>query len=234
MAKKSARNRKAATGASAKSAHAAKPRRKSARKKATRKPAGSASKSGGGAAAGAVGKRAGGGKRAAKSAAAGGSVGAVGSQAKLAVAVEIARSTLQRWLADPRWPFARSGPWPASDVPLIKQWAADNLRAERRPGGDPATVARHVGDYEREQESRIRLMDERSDMIELQRAERAGRLISLDEHHRQQLERINSIKARMQTIAADIARDVVGCDEEAALAIIERHLRDLCRRFADG
>ena len=70
------------------------------------------------------------------------SVDAVQSIRELARRVGRNKTAVTRWLADPRWPFARRGPWDAATVSRIRAWAAATLEPDRaEAAGESATAA---------------------------------------------------------------------------------------------
>jgi len=61
---------------------------------------------------------------------------------QLAAAIGVAKSTVQRYLRDPRFPVSRGGPWNQNQVDAIKAWAAQYLQDDRSGKGarDPEFV----------------------------------------------------------------------------------------------
>jgi hypothetical protein len=59
---------------------------------------------------------------------------AAGSIRELARRVGKSHVAVRKWLADPRFPFARSGPWDAKTVAAIDQWAGRTLSPDPAAG----------------------------------------------------------------------------------------------------
>lgn len=53
--------------------------------------------------------------------------------AALAKALGISKSTAHAWVHNATWPFSRSGPWNAADLPAMQRWADETLRRDNGP-----------------------------------------------------------------------------------------------------
>jgi hypothetical protein len=166
-----------------------------------------------------------------------GTTGSSGSGAasvrELARRVGRSHTAVTKWLADPRFPVARRGPWDAATVARIREWAATTLepdRAAEGPGGagESAAAAAGLGDASNQSKAKLALTVEKVKALKQAREIKAGLYHVVADCEARRMRQIIAVRDELLNVAAAAPFDQVVRDW------IEQRMVGICERFARG
>lgn len=155
--------------------------------------------------------------------------GGAQSVRELARRVDRSHTAVTKWLADPRWPFARRGPWDARTVGEIRQWATTTLEPDKSAhAGDSAAAAAGLAEATSQSKAKLALTVEKVKNLR-QAREIKGGLYHL----------VADCKARRLRQVTAVRTELLNLPERAPFADevkewLRREVTDICERFARG
>ena len=154
---------------------------------------------------------------------------ALGSQRALADAVGVSLAAVQGWLRDRRWPFRRSAPWPASDVPRIQAWRRRELQPDR---SRPHVTLEGELHGPIDPEVRQRLDRVRAEKAEFDLAMARGELHRVDECDAETIRAIHRCKHDLLAMPAWLSVELVNLPADQIRARLRKEIQELLVRFA--
>ncbi len=134
---------------------------------------------------------------------------------ELAAKVGRDKSSVSRWIAREDWPFGQA-PWPLAIVPKVEAWWDE-----------------HIGINPTLQDAKLNLLIERAAKVRMERELLAGLYMKKEEVERGQVQRIYSVRAKMQEVPLR-AHLLVGKTEMEIEAILTDWMRGICDYYANG
>ncbi len=156
----------------------------------------------------------------------------------LARAVKRDAGTVSRWTRRGDWTF---GPpkWPASIVPKVLKWMTrlDNTGSQWIPPspGSPLDSLELPKSSDRtdERQAKLKILTERGRLLELERMKIEGNILDKEGVMRELIARESAVAHELHT-CMNLAARLVGLDEIAMRAELEKWAQRICQRFVDG
>ena len=153
------------------------------------------------------------------------------SQIQLAKAMGVARSALQKWLKDRRWPFARRAPWPRADLGAMKAWRAETMQPNTADVPEP--------DEDDLTEPPAKDARKRWMLARAKRAEHDLKVARSEVHSKvdcdaAQIQRIHQTKAGLLALPVWLSSELVGLTAKEIQARLTKEFETLLRGFAAG
>jgi hypothetical protein len=146
----------------------------------------------------------------------------------LARAMKLDEKSVRKYLADDRWMFKRTPPWPRSIVPKADTWRKLNL--EQQPDGDEVDALEGLS---AERKTKLRLIIERTAKVRLERELLAGKYLKRDDVEADLIGRASEAKQTLQVITG-LAPRLVGKSEAEVRALLADHVDLVCRTLSTG
>lgn len=135
----------------------------------------------------------------------------IASARELAATVGRSHTAIQKWLKRDDFPFSRSGPWQADEVPALLRWAADNLKSggQDEKGTFPrgGGVTKDLRDEKLRQE--IRKLRAQADQAETELERERGKLHDADACEEEQVRAFSLVRTAMQNLPAQLVSQAI-------------------------
>lgn len=162
----------------------------------------------------------------------------VSTQAQLGAALHRSTPQISAWVNDPRWTFARRGPW---NVAAVRAWAENTLEPHQgiKPlgdgtdeGGDGESEASILAGLSPERAAKLRLVIARARKVELDRAILTGVYQRRADVERANVARVHAVRGALLALPQQLAKVLVGRSEAQIETELVRAVTALCERFA--
>lgn len=153
----------------------------------------------------------------------------IDSQRALARELGVTETSVRRYVADPRWLFARTPPWPDSEVPRMQAWANNELQ---RPDGDSRAEALAAIQQSPERTLKLKYMLAKTNKLELEREIMARRYVKREDVYRAFLKRIFAVKRAFANLPEELAPLLAGKEEPEIRDILRERLTAVLNEFA--
>ncbi len=170
---------------------------------------------------------------------------AASSQGQLAATMDVSRKTVTEWVKRADWPVRRRAPWSWADVHKIREWRKGLSGAAERDADQPDNADNADGGNgilkalqdSPERLAKLRLQLVRREILELDRAIKAGEYVKLAEVEAGRVARIQAVKTMLlnQRQRVEIrVRTVVKNEKTIAKIgkIIDAEARRILKTFA--
>ncbi len=162
------------------------------------------------------------------------------TQVALAAAFEVSRKTVAQWCKRADWPVPRRAPWSWAHVHTIREWRKGLAKSpEREAAADAAAGQGSLESLAQNPErlAKLRLMLTRRELLELNRAIKAGEYVKLADVEAGRVARIQAVKEMLlqqhQRVAHQIRAVVKSAKTISKIkAIIDAENRRILRAFA--
>lgn len=166
------------------------------------------------------------------------------SQAQLSAVIGVSRQTITQWIKRADWPVRRSAPWSSADVHKIREWRKGLSGAAEREADQADTVDAGGGNgviqalqASPERLAKLRLHLVRREILELDRAIKAGEYVKLADVEAGRVARIQAVKTMLlnQRQRVELRVRTVIKNEKTITkigAIIDAEARRILKTFA--
>lgn len=152
---------------------------------------------------------------------------------ELAVAVQRSHVAVSKWVNDPRWPFAKRGPW---DVGKVREWMAATLadpgKVHAGPSGDadPFRAMEAMGLEKAKKLAEIKAKTEQALLCKLKRKILGERYVPKDGVKGMLVDRARTLRAAFERLheVIDEARSLKEAKELVRMAVV-RTLTEFAR-----
>lgn len=164
-------------------------------------------------------------------------VDVIASKRALARLVGRSASTVRKWTADNRWPFAINGPWPMRLLPDIKAWARmylshdpaqDYHQSIRAAAGGGVRAATPM------EQARLACLVERAMLLKQRRTIEAGKLHDVQQCQQRRVQQIHQLKGRMLEWPRALANSLAMQPADAIERILAAQVAAVLEDFARG
>lgn len=146
----------------------------------------------------------------------------------LARALKLDEKAVRKYLADDRWTFRRTPPWPRSIVAKVSGWRKSQLA--QQPDGDESEALEGLS---AERKTKLKLVIERTAKLRLERELLAGKYLNRDDVEADLVARANEAKQTLQAVTS-LAPRLIGKSESEVRALLADHVDLVCRALANG
>jgi len=150
----------------------------------------------------------------------------------LAKAVGRSAPAVSEWLKRSDWPFPRTPPFPADIAEKVRAWMAKHL-AGRIAQDAEIDVSEIDADDPDVRAKKVRILEARAKLLEIEQGEREGALISREEIEVGRIARILEVKQKMMEVPRRAALIANRTESECA-AILGDWMKQICDHFAGG
>ena len=146
---------------------------------------------------------------------------------ELARRVGRSHTAVTKWLADPRFPSARRGPWDAATVERIREWAEATLEPDRAAvAGESAAAAAGLAEASSQSKAKLALTVEKVKALKQAREIKGGLYHLVADCESRRMRQIIAVRDELLNVAAAAPFDQVVKDW------IEQRMVGICERFA--
>lgn len=160
----------------------------------------------------------------------------------LAASIGRSKQAVSKWTKREDWPFSRKPPWDRSALPKIRHWAQYNLKQDGTPApaSEPLDSLETPAPTDRQDEraAKLKVLDERGRILELQRKREEGQLLAVEDVRNEWSSICALIRTGIQNLTPQLLpmalslgmpRDAAGDFRERCDALINSTLRLLSR-----
>jgi len=164
-----------------------------------------------------------------------------GNQSALATRLGVNQQRIAKLIRDQEWRWPKNAPWSEKQAAQMDAWLSDRrasnnfgasrLEADAEEDDDESAIRALSKNPERI--ARIKLIIERTAKIKLEREMLSGGLMKREEVERQWLQRVYSVRAKMQEIPLRASLIAIKSEAECE-RILTDWMREVCEYYANG